>query len=264
MLLPSAAGATEDAPPAEEDERGVIEILRDRRLAWVAATDAWFFAGPSAAFVNIQDTRMSPLRYPGAGAGFAFTDEIVREKWLWPTGVAARYAVPQGPDVLPGLYQSISWDAWTALLYRFADTGLATGGGVRGGMHFRVYDKLSNSAFNSDSIVSLTANGAWEEQFAAGDRELILGVRLALPLFSWVGRTPAYAFEGLASYWVPPWKFLRATVETSLTWPLRWSGENRAKLSYTWDAYGMNEQDGLHTLRVGIHSLELALGTRRM
>ena len=264
LLAPALAAAGGGTQPAGDEAPGVVARIRARRLEWVAETDAWFQAGPVGAYVNLQDTRMTPLVYSGFGAGFSFSDEVVRERWLWPTAVTGRYAMPTGSPALAGTYQSISADVETAILYRIPETRLSAGGGVRGGAHARVYDKLSNSSANTDIVVSLNAGVDWRLPFTLAARPLEWSIGAATPVFSWVGRFPQYALYGLASYWAPPWRFARFTFETGLTWELRWSAENTARLAYTWDFYGMNEIDGLHVLRIATHTVSLTVGTKRM
>ncbi len=257
-------GVCTSAFAEEEQAPGFFARLRARRLQWIAGTDAWFFAGPVASWVSIQDTRMTPLIYGGPGTGFRFSDEVVRERWLWPTSVTGRFAVPQGPETLSGSYQNISGDLDLALFYRIPGTGLASGGAVHGSANLRLYDKLSNSAFNADYVVSVEAAAAWHLPFVLLGKELDWHVRGQTPLFSWVGRQPEYAVSGLASIWAPPWRFVRLRFETGLTWSLRWSSENLARITYEWDFYALNELADLHTLRIGTHTLLLSLGTKRM
>lgn len=248
----------------EEEDPGFFARLKAWRLAWIAGTDAWFFAGPSGTWVDLQDTRMTPLAYGGAGAGFRFSDELVRKRWLWPTSITGRYALPQGPDTLRSTYQNISGDLDLALLYRIPATGLATGGALHGSTNLRIYDKLSNSAFNADYVVSIEAAAAWHLPFTLFGREWDWYLRTQTPLFSWVGRQPEYAISGFASIWAPPWRFVRLRFETGLTWPLRWSNENLVRISYEWDFSALDEIDGLHRLRIGTHTLAFSLGTKRM
>jgi hypothetical protein len=85
-----------------------------------------------------------------------------------------------------------------------------------------------------------------------------------VPVFSYVGRIPQYSLFGVGSYWAPPWEFFRATVETALVWSLKHSTENRARLTYRWDFYGLNEFDGLHTLRLGTHTIGVGRGLKRL
>ena len=112
--------------------------------------------------------------------------------------------------------------------------------------------------------MSAAASAQWKIPFSIFGRSLAFHARLSAPLFSYVGRSPEYALHGLASYWLPPWSFMRVSVETGFTWRLRWSEENTARLLYTWDFYGMNELDGLHVLRIGTHTLGLGFGLKRM
>jgi hypothetical protein len=258
LLWPAAAVAGGDTA----EDPGFVARLRAWRLARIAVTDAYFIAGPTSTYVNLQDTRMAPMIYSGFGAGLVFQDLVVRPRWIRATTLAAQYAAPSGQEVLPGLYQNVAAEINRAYLYRVR--GAAVGGGFSAGSNIRLYDKLQNSALNVDIIASINANARWELPFSIFNRSMTWYVASATPLFSYLGRYPEYTLQGLRSYWAAPWTFARLTVETGLTTRLRWSEENRIQLSYLWDFYAMNEFDGLHVLRIGTHRLGVSLGTKRM
>lgn len=246
------------ALPVSADQPG----HRGRLRALIAGTDVWFHAGPLGAYVTLQDTRMSPLIYSGPGAGFALSFDVVRDRWLWPHAVAFRYAWPSGTDVLHGKYESISGEADSSLLYRFAAAGFAAGGGVRTGLHVRSYDKLQNNMLNSDFSVSLNASGRWERPFTVLSRSAVLHVRADVPLVSWINRSPAFAIHGSRAYWAPPSPYFRTTVEAALTWNLKWSPRNSARVRYVWDFSALNEFDGFQKQRIATHTLGFSVGTR--
>jgi len=249
---------------ATEEDPGVFARLNQLRLEWIEDTDAWFHAGPAGVYVNLQDTRMSPLRYSGPGPGFALSADLVREDWLWLHSAVVRYALPRASDAPAGTYMSFSGDADVSLLYRFGGTRLAAGGAVRGGAHLRTYDRLQNNSYNSDVIVGLHASGRWEVPFDFLSRSVVFHLGAAVPTLSWISRSPAYATHGSVSYWAPPDRYFRTTVETGLTWTLAHAAENVARLKYTWDFYALREFEGLHTLRIATHTLALSVGTRYM
>ncbi len=259
-LLPAGTDSRADGDP----DAGILERINRLRLEWIADTEAWIHAGPAAGYVNLHDTRMSPLVYSGFGPGFLFSVDIERERFLWPHTISGRYVRPSGSDVLPGEYESMSAEADVALLYRFAGTGFAAGGSITGSAHLRSYPKLQNNAFNSDVSVALNASGRWEAPFTALARSMVYHVRADVPLVSRVSRTPAYAAHGTAHYWAPLVRYIRLTLETGLTWTMRWSEENTVRLRYAWDYYALDPFDGLYPLRVATHTLSLSLGTRGM
>lgn len=262
MAVPAAGGeatSTEDVR-----EPGLFSRLNRARLEWIAGTDAWIHAGPAFSFVSLLDTRMSPIVYAGPGVGVLLSTDVVRQRWLWPGTLTARLVRPTGSAVLPGSYESLSGEADVAILYRFVGSGFAAGGGVRSSVHVRTYDKLQNNSFNSDVIVALNASGRWETAFGALSRVLVFHVRADVPVVSWISRSPAYAMHGSASYLAPPTRYVRATIESGLTWPLRWSDQNTARLRYAWDFYVLDEFDRAHTVRIATHTLSLSLGARTM
>jgi hypothetical protein len=266
LLVCAAGSVSADQPgdPAPNAEPGLFARWRARRLEWIAGTDAWFHAGPLGAYVTLQDTRMSPIIYAGPGAGAALSIDVVRARWLRFHGVAIRYASPTGTNVLPGLYESISGETDGTVLYRFAGTGFAAGGSVRAGMHIRSYDKLQNNMFNSDLTVALNAALRWERPFQVVSRSAAFHVRADLPLVSWINRSPAFAIHGSQAYWAPPTRYLRATVETALTWQLKWNPRNTARVRYVWDFSALDEFDGFQHLRIATHTLVVSVGTRTM
>ena len=145
------AWADDNQPVADEDKPGMFARIRERRLSWIGGTDAWAYAGVSGAFVNMQDTRMAPLIYDGFGAGASLAHIVDRQRWTWPTTIYAHFALPEGPQELPGTYQNIGADVDTVFLWRLgrrgggSDGGFAVGGGLPGGTNLRVYDKLQIS-----------------------------------------------------------------------------------------------------------------------
>ncbi len=259
-LLPAGTGDRE----SEHAQAGLFGRINRWRLEWIADTDLWIHAGPAAGYVNLLDTRMSPLVYSGFGPGFIFSADLVRERFFWPHTITGRYVRPSGTDVLAGEYESMSGEADVALLYRFVGTGFAAGGSMTGAAHLRSYPKLQNNAFNSDVSISLNASGRWDLPFTALSRSMVYHVRANLPLVAWVSRTPAYAAHGTAHYWAPLTRYIRFTVETGLTWTMRWSNENTVRLRYAWEYYGLDPLDGLYPLRVGTHTVSVSLGTRSM
>jgi len=270
LFAPTLVLAADDGPSHDSatEDPGFIARLRTWRLARIAVTDAYLIAGPTSTYVNLQDTRMAPLVYSGFGAGFVLQDYIVRPRWVSATTIAAGFAAPTGGSVLPGLYQNTTGELDLAFLYRVptaapAGSALMAGGGLSAGGNLRFYDKLQNSARNFDIVASLNAAVRWELPFALFNRSLVWYIVGRTPLFSYVGRYPEYTLDGLRSYWAPPWQFVRLTVETGFIAKLRWSEENRIRLSYLWDFYAMNEFDGLHLLRIGTHRLAVSLDTKR-
>ena len=264
-LVAETGPLTETGTPEHAgSEAGFLQRINRWRLDWIADTDAWIHAGPAGGYVNLQDTRMSPVVYSGIGPGFHFAADLVRDRFLWPHTVTGRYVRPSASDVLAGDYESISGEANVALLYRFAGTGLSAGGSVAGAAHLRSYPKLQNNAFNSDVSVSLNASGRWEAGFTALSRGIVYHVRADLPLVAWVARTPAYAAHATAHYLAPPVRYVRLAIETGLTWTMRWSEDNTVRLRYAWDYYALDPFDGLYPLRIATHTLSLSLGTRIM
>ena len=264
ILIITALALIASPLSATDEDPGLFARLNQLRLEWIEDTDAWFHAGPAGVYVNLQDTRMSPLRYSGPGPGFALSADLVREHWLWLHSAAIRYALPRASDEQAGTYMSISGEADVSLLYRIGGTNLAAGGAVRGGAHLRTYDRLQNNSYNSDVIVALNASGRWEVPFDFLSRSLVFHVGAVVPAFSWISRSPAYATHGSASFWAPPARYFRTTLESGLTWTLAHAMENVARVKYTWDFYTLREFDGLHTLGVATHTLSLSVGTRYM
>lgn len=243
---------------------GIFQRMRARQLEWIANTDAWLYTGRSGHYVRLQDTRMSPLVYSGLGTDPHASLEIVRERWMSPTSFAVRRVTLDENETLADSYSTFALEADTALLYRIPDTGFAVGGGVRGGAHRRVYDKLRNSRDNADVIFSANAVGLWEVPFVFLSRFVRIHLRLDVPAVSWVTRSPNYALFSSRSFWAPPNSFFRSTVETGVTWQLRWSNENTARIVYAWDFYAMNEHDNRYAVRSAAHSLVLSFGLRSM
>ena len=254
--LVSSPGRAEDVP--------FFTRLNRWRLAWIAGTDAWHHAGPAVAWVNLHDTRMSPIVYSGPGPSFLLTLDVQRQRWLALHAITGRYARVSGPPVLPAVFESSSGEADAVLLRRFAAIGLAAGGGVRGALHARTYPKLQNNAFSSDASVSLNAVGRWTLPFTLRSRSFAFHLRADAPLVAWISRSPAYGVYGTASYWAPPTRYLRATVSTGLTWAMRHGPGNTARLTYVWDYYALDPFNGVYPLRVASHTLSLTLGTKVM
>ena len=260
-----------DADDGEADEKpGVIKRFKVWRLERIAATDAYLTLSPAAMYVNLRDTRMTPLIYSGFGFGGTIQDFEIHPRMLWITTVTGYLAAPTVPDVLPGFYQNIAGELDLDYLYRVPGIGrasggeLAAGGGISGGINVRSYDKLQNSALNFDIIVSINAGARWQHDFTILGRTISWFLYGSTPLFSYVGRYPEYTLHGIQSYWLPPWRFARATVESGLNTNLRWSEENRMQFSYRWEFTALDEIDGLHILRTGTHQVALSLAVRRM
>jgi hypothetical protein len=170
--------------------------------------------------------------------------------------------------VLAGTYVAAAADLESLLLRRLGqsaatnDGGVWLGGGIRGGTSLRLYDKLQNSSRNLDIVASASAAAMWALDFAVFGKPFTVQSRLVLPVFSFVGRTPEYALRGFAAHWLPAWRFLRLSFESSISWQLRWSDENRSRLVYRWDFQMMD--DDPHALRLGSHTVGLEVGLKRM
>jgi hypothetical protein len=270
LLPPATATADETRENQETEKPGLFQRFRAWRLDKIAETDAYLLLAPTTTYVNLQDTRMTPLIYGGFGFGFVLQDLVIWPNLISDTTFTGHFSAPSVPDVLPGIYQNINGTMDMAYLYRVPGVGsaiggqLAAGGSLSAGTSFRLYDKLQNSALNFDIVASVNASARWGLSFVVFNRSLTWHLAGTTPLFSYVGRYPEYTIDGLRSYWAPPWVFPRITIETGLGTGLRWSEENRVELSYTWDFYALNELDGLHVLRIGTHQLALSLGTKRM
>jgi hypothetical protein len=260
LVIPAPVRAAE---PTEEDSPGFLDRVRSYRAGWLESTDAWLFTEPHTSYVNIQDTRMSPLLYPGYGFGLSLNDQVVRPDWLLSTAISGRYNIVSVPRELPGFYQN-SFVELESVAHRNLPGRLSVGAGFRAGANSRVYDKLGNSGRNADIMVSGLAALRWQSPVEFRRRDAQIHLRGTSPVFSYVGRYPEYSLFGLASHWAPPWQFVRITVEAGLRMSMRWSSENALRLLYTWNFYSLDELDGLHTLRYGSHTVGLGLGLKRL
>jgi len=257
-LFTAAVASAEDS-----DEPGFISRVQSWQETWIDTTDAWLVSEPRITYVTLQDTTMSPLIYSGLGSGFAFSDEVDRPRWFWPTTLAAGYNYPRVPEVLPGDYHAIGISAETSFQRKLTG-GFLVGGGIHGSLGYRFYTKLSNSADNLDVIVSLAASAGWNAAFTIRSRAIEFRSRLAMPLFSYVGRSPEYSLFGYSSHWAPPWSLIRIRAEAGFTWPLKHGGGNTGRVFYTWDFYAFDEFGGLHQLRMGTHTLGFGMGLKRL
>ncbi|MDX2283912.1 MAG: hypothetical protein NW241_07100 [Bacteroidia bacterium] len=211
-----------------------------------------------------QDQRMMQSTYRGLGTmvrmgHYSITPKGVHDvDWL-----LTRFSVMFGPELDALMINSFNEFSYTYLRnvrmlgawqLRLGGTGSLLG-------NLRVAPALANSSINLDVIASAAAAGSLERYFTLLKRETSFSYQLQVPVFSYVGRRPAYGlsgFGGLASYAAPIGRFTRVVSEAGLTRPLGRSEDNAWRVAYSWDFYAFRELR-IHHLRVANHALSLAL-----
>lgn len=224
-------------------------------------------------FNRTYDQRMAERSYYGAGIDVGLGDRWVRPRaWheyeVLATGIGAAPLSIENfltGGLIEGSYRYLQRIDLGSSPWRW-HLGLQAGGFYNG----RFHSGLGNSSVHMEwtGYIGPLAQVAREAKIPLIKGQSTIAARIHMPLFSYVGRLPAYALPGFdapAHYFRPIGGFNRIKTEITLTRPRGNGNPNLFQVGYVWDFYGMNEgQDaGLQRLRWATHSLRFVVLIRK-
>jgi hypothetical protein len=223
--------------------------------------------------VRSYDERLAERSFYGVGL-----EQSLGDRWVRPQAWHEWELAFRGAAMTPLHAENFAFGLMSELNYRYlrrlgdrsAPWRGYLGGEFSAFHHGRWHQKLANSSIHMEAAGSLGLIGqvAREVKLPLLEGPSTVHARLHLPLFSYVGRLPAYAlpgFDPLAHYWRPIGGFTRAKTEIGLTRPQGQNNPNLLRVSYVWDFYALNEarDDLIQRLRWGTHSLSVTVLLRK-
>lgn len=240
-----------------------IEAFKERRKEKIAVTDKYQVSGPVLSYGSLQDQRISPLVYPGPGAGIYWRSFKITPKWTTIHDLRLQYNHLQGPSTLNSQFRSPQGRIESNFL-RHLKNDWAVGGGLSGEYMANFYSKLENDAFHGNGIVSLNATASFTEDFQLLKKDAWFRSSVTLPLFSYINRIPDYNIGGMEQIFAGPVSFRRLSFKAELIKMMKHSKENRVSISYEWDFWHLkNEEEGL-PVKVANHRLRIGFWLKRM
>lgn len=241
-----------------------IEAFKERRQEKIAVTDKYQVSGPVLSYGRLQDQRISPLIYPGPGAGIYWTIFKITPDWTTTHDLRLQYNHLQGPSTLNSQFRSPQGRLQSNYLHHFRNDSWAAGGGISGEYTANFYSKLENDSFHGDGVVSLNAVASYTEGFPLLKRDAWFRSSLIIPVFSYINRIPDYNIGGVEHIFVGPGSYRRAGFKAELIKMMKHSEENRVSISYEWDFWHLrNKEEGL-PVRVGNHRIRIGFWLKRM
>ncbi|MFW5877673.1 MAG: hypothetical protein ACOCUP_01030 [bacterium] len=241
-----------------------IEVFIEKRQEKIALTDKYQISGPVLSYGSLQDQRISPLIYPGPGAGIYWTTFKISPKWTTIHDLRLQYNHLQGPSTLNSQFRSPQGRLESSFLRHIRSDSWAAGGGISGEYTANFYDKLENDSFHGDGVVSLNAVASYTEEFPLLKREAWFRSSLIVPVFSYINRFPDYNIGGMEHILAGPGSYRRLGLKAELVKLMKHSKENRVSISYEWDFWHLtNEDEGL-PVRTANHRLRIGFWLKRM
>jgi hypothetical protein len=241
-----------------------LQAFKERREAKIAVTDRYQISGPIFAYAHVQDLRLTPLIYPGPGAGIYWSSFTTRPDWTITSELFLQYNHLSGPLTLQtpfrnphGKFENIYYrnlrnDAWGA------------GGGVAFEYQSFSYSKLENDAYAADALASLLASASYTRGFRLLQRDAWLRGTLTLPLFSYINRVPEFNIGGMEHIFGGPETLKRVVLKAELIKLMKHSEENRVSISYELDFYHLKSETDALPVRVLNQRLRLGFWLKRM
>ncbi len=241
-----------------------LEACNERRKEKIAVTDKYQVSGPVLSYGSLQDQRISPLVYPGPGAGIYWTSFKLTPKWTTIHDLRLQYTHLQGPSTLSSPFRSPQGRLESNFLRHFRNDLWAAGGGLSGEYLANFYSKLVNDAFHGDGFVSLNATASYTKEFQLLRRNAWFRSSLFVPVFSYINRIPDYNIGGVEHVFAGPGTFRKLGVRAELIKLMKHSEENGFSISYEWDFWHLkNEKEGL-PVRTANHRLRIGFWLKRM
>ncbi len=241
-----------------------IEAFKEKRQEKIAVTDKFQISGPVLSYGSLQDHRISPLIYPGPGAGIYWTTFKITPEWTTIYDLRLQYNHLQGPSTLNSQFRNPHGRLESNFLRHLKNDSWAAGGGISMEYFANFYGKLENDAFHGDGFVSLNATASYTEEFRLLKRDAWLRSSITIPFFSYINRIPDYNIGGVEHIFSGPFSYRRVGLKTELIKMMKHSEENRVSISYEWDFWHWkNEEEGL-PVRVGNHRIRIGFWLKRM
>ncbi len=241
-----------------------IEAFKQRRQEKIAVTDRYQVSGPVLSYGSIQDQRISPLIYPGPGAGIYWESFRVSPGWTTITSLRLQYNHMNGPETLNEVFRNPQGRLETLLLYHTRNESWEAGGGLSAEYLMYLYTKLGNDSYHGDGIASFNAAGFYKKPFRLLKTDAWLRSGIIIPLFSYVNRIPEYNINGMEHILVGPDNYRRISLCTQIIKKLKHSDENRISISYKWDFGFLDDSGGQYPARIAYHRLSFGFWLKNL
>ncbi|MEM6347948.1 MAG: hypothetical protein AAF927_28925 [Bacteroidota bacterium] len=233
-----------------------------------ASQTYYLVMGLNARYGLSQDFRMSRSTYSGVGIGgilsYRMRSPKIWEEVLMDLSSATHYTSSE-LGVLDNTYGGIDYRHLRHIkdLGAKEDWHLYLGGSIDTRANVKVNEALGNSGAHWEGISTLNLAGGLQKDFELPliKKPVSMDYQLAIPLFAYVYRGPAYSLSALDDQnhvFTSIWGLPRVNSELGLTFPFAKNNPNRLRVAYRWDFYGFNDNE-IHPVRSAQHGLSLEL-----
>ncbi|MEL7531749.1 MAG: hypothetical protein AAFN10_10595 [Bacteroidota bacterium] len=249
--------------------RSVRKAVRKAAVAEQKATQSYYLVmGINARYGLTQDFRMSRLTYQGLGLG-GIVSYRMRSPKIWEEILVDASFANQTTSTelgsLENVYGGIDYRHLRHIkaLGAKQDWHLYLGGSIDTRANVKVNTDLGNSGAHWEGISTLNLAAGLQKDFELPliKTPVSMDYQLAIPLFAYVYRGPAYSLSGLDDQnhvFTSIWGLPRVNSELGLTFPFSQNNPNRLRIAYRWDFYGFNDNE-IHPVRSAQHGLALEL-----
>jgi len=230
-----------------------LDSIRQKRIEKIAQTDKYKIFGTSINFLDVQDTKLSPMVYSGPGVGFNFDSYKTIRNLTHYFSFNLHYSALFGPSDFDSYMHGVTFRLNKGILKSLKNEKWKIGGSTHIEAHGRIYPKVGNDLFSAEVLASLNFASCYTMHFELLDRPYTLELRTELPLFTYALRFPKYSISGFNNLFMPIGINKALRTKFTLTRPLKFFNQNKYSISYEWDFYSFKENEGLHKLVSGTH-----------
>lgn len=241
----------------KQEKPGFWEKHKEQKHQKRLKQDRYITQGTAAMLDMAYDTKMSPLIYRGFGLAYQTGQTTYDPRFLNIDRLDLMAGALSGADLFsqftPRFMASNAYLKW--LTDSTQNYRIALGGGLRYGYTARVNPTLENSTYSHDIFGSLMTSFYIDKAIKFQGKNFVVDAMADLDLLSLINRHPGYTVIGtFATYLRPIGGFTHFSSSIGITFPLsKYTNENRYRIGYTWDMYGMAEFDRTKFLRMANH-----------
>jgi len=230
-----------------------LDTLRQKRIDKIAQTDKYKIWGTSVSFLEVQDTKLSPMIYSGPGIGSNFNSFRTIKQLTHYTNFNLHYFALAGPGAANSYMNGVTLRFNKGVLHDLNNNNWKIGASTNLEGHTRIYASAGNDALSAEILATLNFASSYSLKFNFNDRPFVFDIRAELPLFAYSMRYPEYSVWGVNNLFMPIGKIKALRTQFTFIKPLKYSNENKYSISYEWDFYSFKENDNLHKLVSGTH-----------
>ncbi|MEA3450940.1 MAG: hypothetical protein U9Q83_03445 [Bacteroidota bacterium] len=238
-----------------------IDTLKMLRTLKISQTEKYSIRGTSLNFLNIQDTKMTPMIYSGPGIGFNLSSYKTIKNYTHFTGFNFHYSTLFGPDKISLSYMhGLKFRFNTGKLYQLNSNNWKIGASSNIETNSRIYLKNGNDPVGTEILSTINFAGSYSFDYKQNKIE----IRAELPLFAYVMRFPDYNIFGFNHLFMPLGIYNSIRTKFIIVKPLKYSSENHYSISYEWDLYTFKEYDKYFKIVSGTHFITFSYWLKKM